>query len=231
MKRLAQEAVDNRPTTKRDTAADDFIALMYDTRVQVSQTWSDEDVERLAQIYGVKTNDYNRMQQIKMLKRVVGVDVFVEEPWLREAMRDFTLANVKLIKSATEETFSKIENKVLGGFQRGMRHETLIGYIDKQLGVGESHARLIARDQINKLNGQLSMLRQTNLGIKQFIWRTSMDDRVRESHAEMEGEICDWDDLPDVDGENVAPGEPIQCRCWPEPVFEAPSEEGEDEVQ
>jgi uncharacterized protein with gpF-like domain len=43
---------------------------------------------------------------------------------------------------------------------------------------------------------------------------------VRESHADMEGQMCDWDDPPEVDGEKVHPGEAINCRCVAIPVVD-----------
>ncbi|MCC7305332.1 MAG: hypothetical protein IT558_03625 [Alphaproteobacteria bacterium] len=43
------------------------------------------------------------------------------------------------------------------------------------------------------------------------VWRTVGDNRVRESHRDLEGTIRSWQDDPD-------PGEEINCRCWAEPV-------------
>jgi len=74
----------------------------------------------------------------------------------------------------------------------------------------ENHAALIARDQIATLNGQLNRARQTAAGITEFVWETMRDDRVRETHEELQGERFTW-----TDGwGGVFPGEPINCRCW-----------------
>ncbi len=48
----------------------------------------------------------------------------------------------------------------------------------------------------------------------QYIWRTVGDNKVRKSHAELEGEVRDFADKPD-------PGEEPGCRCWAEPVTQA----------
>ena len=74
----------------------------------------------------------------------------------------------------------------------------------------ENHAALIARDQIATLNGQLNRSRQTAAGITEFVWETMRDDRVRETHEELQGERFTWTDGWD----GVFPGEPINCRCW-----------------
>ncbi len=57
-------------------------------------------------------------------------------------------------------------------------------------------------------------------GITQYTWSTSKDERVRPSHAELEGEQFSYDDPPEVDGEPANPGEPILCRCVPLPVLD-----------
>ena len=77
-----------------------------------------------------------------------------------------------------------------------------------------SHADLIARDQTLRLNAELTRERQTAVGIEKFIWSTSGDERVRESHADLDGKTFSWDDLPTVDDEDdVMPGANYQCRC------------------
>jgi SPP1 gp7 family putative phage head morphogenesis protein len=80
----------------------------------------------------------------------------------------------------------------------------------------ENHAALIARDQIATLNGQLNRARQTAAGITEFVWETMRDDRVRETHEELQGERFTWTDGWD----GVFPGEPINCRCWARAVVD-----------
>lgn len=81
----------------------------------------------------------------------------------------------------------------------------------------ENHARLIARDQISKLNGQLARARQTAAGITSFVWETQKDSRVRPEHRALQGRTFTW-----ADGANgVFPGQPIQCRCWARAVVDA----------
>ena len=44
-----------------------------------------------------------------------------------------------------------------------------------------------------------------------YVWRTMEDERVRDSHAEMNRTVRDFEDDPD-------PGEEPNCRCWAAPV-------------
>ena len=82
----------------------------------------------------------------------------------------------------------------------------------------EAHARLIAEDQINKLNARINMERQLDVGIESFRWRTKGDSRVRQRHRELEGSVWTWKSggPPGVG----LPGEPVRCRCTAEAVVE-----------
>ena len=77
---------------------------------------------------------------------------------------------------------------------------------------------------MGKLNGQLTMLRQSAYGVEAYIWRTSLDERVRQMHADRDGERFEWSTPP----EDGHPGMPIQCRCVAEPDIDAQLKELED---
>jgi SPP1 gp7 family putative phage head morphogenesis protein len=84
--------------------------------------------------------------------------------------------------------------------------------------VSDSRAKLIARDQVAKLTGELTKERQLDMGVTGYIWRTVGDERVRDSHSEVDGKFFTWDNPPfETDGNH--PGEDYQCRCWAEPVL------------
>jgi SPP1 gp7 family putative phage head morphogenesis protein len=51
------------------------------------------------------------------------------------------------------------------------------------------------------------------------------DERVRDEHEGLDGEQFDYDDLPS----EGLPGEPIQCRCYAEPVLSAILDDTGDE--
>ena len=68
--------------------------------------------------------------------------------------------------------------------------------------------------------GRLTEIRQRQLGVAGYRWSTSLDERVRDTHAANEGLFFRWDDPPAITGH---PGEDIQCRCVGIPTL-APSE-------
>ena len=83
----------------------------------------------------------------------------------------------------------------------------------------EKHANLVARDQINKLNGNLNQTRQDQAGITKFRWITQGDDRVRPSHEEINGNEYAWaTGAPEIGG--ALPSQPVGCRCHAEAIVD-----------
>ncbi|MCZ0810930.1 phage minor head protein [Roseovarius sp. EGI FJ00037] len=62
--------------------------------------------------------------------------------------------------------------------------------------------------------GLINQLRQQELGIEQYIWRSQDDTKVRDSHAEYDDQVFRWDEPP----EDGHPGQAHNCRCYAEPV-------------
>lgn len=200
----------------------------------------------LAENIGQKTSDWNNKEWRKIMKGVLGVNVNLREPWLNNQLQSFTKNNVALIKSIKDKSVTDIEGILQRGVAAGDRSSTIQKQIQKQFGATRRRARLIARDQVAKLNSDITKARQESLGIDTYTWRTSKDERVRgnpgglypsakPSHFVMDGKVCKWSD-PSVYSEDggetwiprvgkmplVHPGQAVQCRCIAEPRFTEP---------
>lgn len=173
----------------------------------------------------------------RQVREAVGVTPAFKDSTLKAKVEHFAAENVALIRSMQSELYDDVEKLVTRAVVSGTLHKNLAKEIEERFGVTDSHARLIARDQIGKVYGQLNAARQRELGIKKFRWKTVGDKFVRDEHTEREAksesEPYLWDEPPD----DEYPGEPIQCRCTAEPVFEfdwaqkddEPDEESDDE--
>lgn len=217
---LLAEANSLRPGQKMDSAGDaskKAKELLRIAKSKVSQEYTPAEIARIAKRRGQEVADFNEEVFQRNLKRVTGADIYLDQPWLAGEVTLFTEQNVNLITSIPEQVFPQVESIVNQAIQRGLRAEDIEDDIESRFGVSESRARLIARDQVNKLNGQITQLRQTDLGITRYIWRTSLDERVRDSHAAQEGQIYSWDDPPEETGH---PGFQFQCRCTAEPILD-----------
>jgi SPP1 gp7 family putative phage head morphogenesis protein len=177
-------------------------------------------LESLAQKYGQATSQFQKNQLAKQAKAALGVDLFMADRKVAVLLDGFVTANVTLISNLPEQIISGVESSIVNAVQKGMRSEDLAEELEKKFGMNEDRAAGIARDQIGTVYGQINAARQQELGITRFKWRTSRDERVRDEHEARERESEDnpysYDDPPD--GE--LPGEPINCRCYAEPVFD-----------
>ena len=161
----------------------------------------------------------------KAIKSTLGIDIREDYylgdffAWMLDEWVDI---NVDLIKTIPEDTLEKMKDIVYDGFTNGKTTTRMIRDIQRVYGVSRRRARLIARDQTAKLNGQIQRAQQMDAGITEYIWMTTGDERVRSSHRKLNGKKFSWNDPPVVDertGRRCHPGEDYQCRCIGRPVF------------
>lgn len=159
----------------------------------------------------------------KGIKTAFGIDVasVLSNEAIREPFNLAIKANVELITSFAPEYHQKILDAVYKNWADGMGQESLFDMVMNMGDVAESRAQLIARDQTSKMNSSFTKARQESVGITKYVWQTSGDERVREEHAALDGEIFSWDSPPDVGN----PGDDYQCRCIALPVIETEDEE------
>jgi SPP1 gp7 family putative phage head morphogenesis protein len=218
-------------------AQDDLGDILDDISSRYFDKWTRREFNKVVRSVADEVAKFNATQLNRQLAAVVGTtrrvidsvervnDAVGDEPWLQKAADEFTRENVALIKSIPTELFSKLEKELAKGIADGTRWEDLALIIEKDYGASVSRARLIARDQVSKFNGDLNRVRQQDLGISKFIWRTAGDERVRTNetagegygHVERNGIEYEWSDPP----EGETPGEPINCRCYADPVLES----------
>lgn len=150
-------------------------------------------------------------------------------PGLNALIDEFAARNAQLITNVTDQAMFSVSMIVQNGVGGAKRVEDIADEIEATLGVSAGRARVIARDQVGKLYGQINAARQQALGIRKFTWRTVGDEAVRPEHAKLDGDVFRWDDPPD-DGKfgKVLPGEAIQCRCSGEPVIDLDDDEQPD---
>lgn len=160
---------------------------------------------------------FNRSQVNRVVRSMIGVDLMVVEPDLRETTQLFIQNNVNLIRTIDQKFFDEVKNLTFKNYSQGKRWEEMNSDIVDRYKVSRSNAKRIARDQTSKINGQLTKLRQEEVGIEQYRWRTSGDERVRASHAAKEGRVFSWNKPPADTGH---PTNDVQCRCSSEPVLE-----------
>lgn len=215
---------------------DNFIDFLNETMayIQILLLPKQEQTIQKAKRFGLEIAIFNEKQYEKTVNSVLGIDVFLEEPWLKNQLELFANQNSQLIKNMTDNEMERVSGMVQRGLQEGSSYDSIADNIEKSFGITRRHAKLIARDQTSKLNGSLTKLRQQELGITQYRWQTSDDERVRQTHRVLENKICRWDDptvflnedtgkwekRSSIGGTNVHTSQDVNCRCVPIPIIE-----------
>jgi len=209
-------------------------ALFAATRGSINREVGERQIQFEAEKFATETDNMSRDNLAKAFKSAIGVDLTGDDSFISEQIQIFTTNNVNLIQNVQNELMTEIERLTLSGIQKGERasviKQKILGRVkDKEGFTGrfkkaETRAKLIARDQITKLNGNINETRQKSLGVRKYKWRDSGDNRVRESHK-LDGEIFFWDKNKSESGKtkprgSLNPGEDFQCRCYAEPVID-----------
>lgn len=147
--------------------------------------------------------------------KVIGI-VPPTDKGVREDIAKRRQENIDLVVNAQRVYAASVQDIFSAPENFGLSVDSLRDKLLERGDVSESRAELIARDQTLKLNGAITQIRQENAGVESYTWSTSNDERVREEHAELEGQVFSWSDPPDVGH----PGQDFQCRCVALPVIE-----------
>lgn len=173
--------------------------------------------------------DRNRKKFDRSLHAATGINI--GEVVAAEGIEDFVSLqiskNVSLIRSIPQEYLKQVETIVNNGVINGSRSSTIAKEIaGTQKSVNRKLANriaTIARNEVQTINAQITLRRSDSLGIKEGIFRTSEDERVRKCHAELNGirfklnkgawsKTCQKFIIPGVTD--------INCRCSFSPVIE-----------
>lgn len=120
------------------------------------------------------------------------------------------------------EQIERLREKTQQNAVLGYRADRLAGIVKSEFDVSKNRAKFIARQETSQFISKYRQDRYTNAGIKQYIWSTSKDERVRLDHKVLDHQIFSWDSPPitnRITGERNHPGSDYNCRCLALPVI------------
>lgn len=118
-------------------------------------------------------------------------------PWVTEAdLRD--------VSDAKEEALRQWDTRLTAIFEEYETHPQRLRPLRTAM-----EGRLL-----RAFAGLINQLRQQDLGIERYIWRSQDDAKVRDSHAEYDDQVFRWDEPP----AGGHPGQAHNCRCFAEPI-------------
>lgn len=165
-------------------------------------------------------NSYDRRFDAALRKAGMTVNLQLTDT-TRTAMRKAIGMNVGLIKSIPMVYLTDVQKYVNEAVDAGFDLATLTDNLDHAYHIGRNRAKLIARDQANKVHAVMEQARRQEIGIKKAIWRHSAAAKEpRQSHVKANGEEFDIDKGLLLDGEWVLPGQAVNCGCSSRAVIE-----------
>jgi SPP1 gp7 family putative phage head morphogenesis protein len=205
-----------------DSWVDVLTAALRAVRIRWTNPRFQALANQIASRFVMGANNSNR----RRTERDMGIDIFSDSTVISEYVQASIADNVRLIQSIPDQYLTQVESIVMTNVRSGGRPSSIAKSLQQQLGVTERRAKMIARDQTAKVNGQLNAKRQQDVGFEYFKWSTSHDERVRDRHEDISEKrtaygigVYRWDNPPLSDrGTPIVCGQDFQCRCIAIPV-------------
>lgn len=205
---------------------------------------------QIAKAWVDRVNQNNRKKLMAEIRERLGIDVgTILNEDMQKDLDIMMLESATYIKTIPTQLVGKVAQRVLQHYkgQPFPENRTLRQQIKEEFKVSDNRAKVLARDQTAKMNTSISAIRQKDIGIDMYIWRTVQDERVvgkpgglypkgtklHKNHYIMEGKCCRWDDPNVYSTDNGKtwkartanmphnhPGDDIQCRCRPEALID-----------
>lgn len=219
MAEIADHWVEPKPVAM--DAAADFLARTIDKLIGRWMTSLSDLPKKIARKFvGQTAGALDRNLSSTLKKAGFTADLQLTD-YTREAMRAAVGMNVGLIKSIPGEYLGDVQKYVWEAVEGGFDLKTLTDNLDHAYHIGRNRAKLIARDQANKVHAVMEQARRKELGIKKATWSHSAAAKEpRKSHVAANGKEFDVERGMLIDGEYILPGQKINCGCTSRSIIE-----------
>lgn len=187
------------------------LSMLFTTNNNTFKTWKE------AVLKSTRTQQLYRTRQFEI------------EGALHDQLEMLMKENVSYIKSQPFDIAQRIVDLTTKYTQEGKRPEEIRAALMKQYpSMTKAKATLIARTEASKAANNLIQVRAQKLGCTAYIWHTSKDQRVRQSHGHMDDVIVFYNNPPSPEAligvkstlgayhAGLAPN----CRCYQQPVID-----------
>ena len=125
--------------------------------------------------------------------------------------------NVRLVRTIPPRLHDKLLERVSATFADApFDRQALQTVLRNEFGSSGWNLRRLTRDQTQRQIHNLTQARHRQMGIEEYRWSTSEDERVRDTHEANNDKVFRWDTPPPVTGH---PGNDVQCRCVERPII------------
>ena len=147
--------------------------------------------------------------------RDAGAQMAIRPEVSDEALRDFRTTLARRYEESIGEHLEFVERVTVEGVKDGRRAADIAEQFAERSEAAQTKLELLARDTLGTLKSFQDVERMQKLGVERYRWLTSEDERVRDTHAALNGSIQRFDQPPLVGH----PGEDWMCRCVEQPLI------------
>lgn len=163
-------------------------------------------------------------QLVRTVSGLEGISVSPDiTPEIRQALDEKLTHNLDLaIKDFAQERIPELRQRVEANLFAGGRSDRLAEILESEFGIAKRKANFLADQETGLLTAKFREERYAEVGVREYIWSTSRDARVRKDHRLLEGRRFSFSSPPVCDratGRRCNPGEDYRCRCVARPVF------------
>ena len=143
-----------------------------------------------------KLNGYHRRKLIQTFRAALGVDIgpVLNDAQIKPLMDAWRQENIDLIRTVPERLRDDLRGGINQAFaDKPFDQQELRRVVAEKGESANYNLRRITRDQTNKAVSNLTKARHQQLGIEEYVWQTSEDERVRDRHVTLNGTTQRWD--------------------------------------
>lgn len=154
-------------------------------------------------------------------KEIPTIEIPKDAPIIKQARASFQARMEQIAQTLNHEYIQGITPLVQEAFRTGKTTKDLAESLKKYTEGDQNKARFWARDTMGDAYSDFTSTRFKSVGIQTYVWMTSLDNRVRDTHAELHGKAFSMAEKPPGLTKPGAklPGQDYNCRCRMKPIF------------
>lgn len=187
---------------------------LYEAKINVP-----DEIKKISR----RIESLNEMEWKRAVQETVGLDPPPKSYYSqmhREAMRKWEKDNVEWASAIIKDSIMETKSIIYSAYIDGKTSNEIYGEIKKGHSSSLRRNKALVINRVANINTEITKQKHLDAGIKEYIWQTRRDERVRESHRRLHGKKFSWDSPPETDGgRHCHPGEDYGCRCIALPSF------------
>ena len=209
---------------KNDLAMDGITDWLSHVMDAVINRWSynlDRIAPEMAKVFVGKSKSNYERRLLSILRRRGFTVGFNHSQYVEEQMQVALGENIGLIKSVGEQYLDRVRLSVWQSVKGGYDVEGLVKRLREIDGMSERRAKIIAGDQVGKINDAIENARALELGVTKAVWMHSgASKKPRLSHQKANGMEYDLEKGAYIDHEWIHPRDKIGCKCGKRLIIE-----------